>query len=39
MMPSTPAAAFEGFKSAASKFFKELADNQNAAWFEAHKAE
>ena len=42
-MPTTPieapAPAFKGFPPAAARFFKELADNQNAAWFAEHKAE
>ena len=42
-MPKTPidapATAFKGFAPAATRFFKELADNQNAAWFAEHKAE
>ena len=30
---------FKGFKPAATRFFKELAENQNASWFAEHKAE
>jgi uncharacterized protein (TIGR02453 family) len=30
---------FKGFKPAATRFFKELAENQNASWFSEHKAE
>lgn len=28
---------FTGFKPAATRFFKDLAENQNATWFAAHK--
>jgi uncharacterized protein (TIGR02453 family) len=36
---ATSSIAFAGFTPAASKFFKELADNQNATWFAEHKAD
>lgn len=36
---SEPTVAFQGFKPAATRFFKELAANQNAQWFAQHKAE
>lgn len=38
-MTNSSATPFQGFKPAATRFFKELAVNQNKAWFNAHKAE
>jgi len=33
-----PPAPFTGFKPGALKFFEQLAENQNKAWFDAHKS-
>jgi len=38
-MTDVPALAFKGFQPAATRFFKELASNQNRDWFAEHKAE
>ena len=38
MIDSSPP-PFQGFKPSATRFFKDLAVNQNKAWFNAHKAE
>ena len=38
-MTEAPASPFTGFQPAATRFFKDLAANQNRAWFAEHKAE
>ena len=38
-MTEAPTPPFAGFQPAATRFFKELASNQNKTWFAAHKAE
>ena len=38
-MTEAPASAFKGFQPAATRFFKDLAANQDRVWFAAHKAE